>query len=427
VPGPLFGTYSGNGNGNRIASAGGSIGSTGRDRLTSYGVGYDILGDVTISGGAGSPKLTIDPGLTIRFAATAGLFVNGSLIADASAVGAQPIVLTTINNTPAPGQWMGVIFSSGGTGTLKNMSVLWAGYNRYGNLFGLRFDNDGSTLSNVTVDHSGGFGVMLNGGCSALPNTTLTNNTSYGLYLSYIQCDPTLTGLSYTSNSNGNRMGIGGGNIGTTGRNRLANIGFGYDVLGDVYINGPAGGPTLTIDPGLTIRVGPTIALFVNGTLIADASAVGAQPIVLTTINGAPAAGQWMGVFFQGGSGTLKNMTVQYAGYNRLGTQFGIRLDNVGTGMPAWSKVTLANNAGTGLELNGNSNVVITQSNFQNGPAAKGITNNGSVTNSVNALNSYGNAASGPTIASNPGGTGDAIIGTGATRVQYSPFSTTPN
>ena len=161
-----------------------------------------------------------------------------------------------------------------------------------------------------------------------------------------------------------------------------------------------------------------------GGTLTADASASPSTPIRFTTANPSPAPGQWMGVYFQGNSsGMLNTVIVQFAGTNRGAGQFGVRVD--ASGLPAWGHVTLANNQGTGLELELNASVVVPSSNFQNGPTAKGVTNNS--TGSVDARNSYWNSASGPTIAGNPGGTGDAIVGTNAAGVLWNPFSTTPN
>ncbi len=89
--------------------------------------------------------------------------------------------------------------------------------------------------------------------------------------------------------------------------------------------------------------------------------------------------------------------------------------------------MTLANNSGTGLDVEvASASVAITSSNFTNKPAGNGVTNNGSGS-TVDARSSWWGSATGPTIASNPGGTGDAITGSNAAGVQYSPFATTPN
>ncbi len=77
----------------------------------------------------------------------------------------------------------------------------------------------------------------------------------------------------------------------------------------------------------------------------------------------------------------------------------------------------------TGIELSGNAtNGLIANNNniFGNGV---GMLNN-SPAGSINAENNYWGSATGPTIASNPTGTGDSITGTGALAVDYDPFLT---
>ena len=77
----------------------------------------------------------------------------------------------------------------------------------------------------------------------------------------------------------------------------------------------------------------------------------------------------------------------------------------------------------TGVELSANAtNGLIANNNniFGNGV---GMLNN-SPAATVNAENNYWGSATGPTIASNPGGTGDSITGTNAAAVDYNPFLT---
>ena len=88
---------------------------------------FDVNGGITVASGA---TLTIDAGQVVKFASGNGMTVNGTL----HALGAtnQSVVFTSLrddtavndtNNdgnttTPAPGDWLGLIFASGSTGNL---------------------------------------------------------------------------------------------------------------------------------------------------------------------------------------------------------------------------------------------------------------------------------------------------------------------
>jgi len=160
--------------------------------------------------------------------------------------------------------------------------------------------------------------------------------------------------------------------------------------------------------------------------LTADgSSSPSSSPIRFTTANGSPAAGQWIGVYFRtGSSGTLRYATVEYAGAGS-GTQFGVRVDT--TTPLSWDHVTLNQDQGAGLQIQvASASVTITNSNFTNKSVGAGVTNNGAGA-AVNASNSWWGSTTGPTVASNLGGTGDVINGSNIGGVIYSPFATSPN
>src|SRR5437899_14760 len=83
---------------------------------SNLGLPYAILGNVTVAKDATTPStLTINPGATLRFAGSTGLFVGtstakGALVAAGTT--AQPILFTTNNPTPATGQWYGIYFDT---------------------------------------------------------------------------------------------------------------------------------------------------------------------------------------------------------------------------------------------------------------------------------------------------------------------------
>src|SRR5690606_27341043 len=88
------------------------------DRWADHAVPYRQIGILYVNSGEDgrSATLTIDPGVTVTFedAAGSGIIVGssdarpGALVAEGTE--AAPIAFTSAEETPAPGDWMGVIF-----------------------------------------------------------------------------------------------------------------------------------------------------------------------------------------------------------------------------------------------------------------------------------------------------------------------------
>ncbi len=68
---------------------------------------YIVAGDVTIAQGA---TLTIEPGVEVRFKGPYSLWVQGKLMAQGTP--ADPITFTSRAATPAPGDWVGLRFTT---------------------------------------------------------------------------------------------------------------------------------------------------------------------------------------------------------------------------------------------------------------------------------------------------------------------------
>src|SRR6185437_15005263 len=107
--------------------------------------------------GADTVTLTLDPGVTIRFADdqdfTLGWNNKGSLAAAGTAD--KPIVLTSANKTPDKGDWKGIDFNKSSSETsLQGVRIEYAGTK--GGAAALRGGGDSrGHISDCTIAHSG--------------------------------------------------------------------------------------------------------------------------------------------------------------------------------------------------------------------------------------------------------------------------------
>ncbi|MFH1147589.1 MAG: right-handed parallel beta-helix repeat-containing protein [Pseudomonadota bacterium] len=143
-----------------------------------------------------------------------------------------------------------------------------------------------------------------------------------------------------------------------------------YLVTGDITVDA---GVTLTIEPGTKVvfsknsddRQGGWDSykseLTVYGTLIAQGTS--SERIVFTSDAVTPQAGDWCGIFFFGGQGTLDYCDIQYASY------YAVYLDNAS---PVISHSLISTNAGYGLYCSNSSNPLIDGNTISNN-AGSGI------------------------------------------------------
>ncbi len=318
---------------------------------------YVLTGDVTVDPGA---TLTIEAGVIVQGNSGTELQVQGRLIAIGTA--AQPIVFTSFADS-GPGQWDGLVFN-GGDGTLEHVTVRYGGQNSNSQGYKSNITISGVSAGTVRIVESqvtqesyggtsmGDYGIRIQNSSVVISNTLITNNgndlnTDYGLYATGVNT-LTVTGNTFSGNS-GAAVRTGTANIQDFTNNTFA--GNGYDQIridgGNVALNSRMtpqtglegyvvwtgslvvpGEAQLTLDPGAQLMVKDT-ELQVHGSLVAEGTAT--QPITLTSLaNSGP--GQWNGLVIDGGSASLRNVTVRYGGRDRnsANTRSNIALVNNG-------------------------------------------------------------------------------------------------
>jgi len=268
--------------------------------------------------------LTIEPGVTLRFASRAaidvGLQGSGKLVAVGTA--ADPIIFTSQEGQPSPGFWRGLVFDSG---TLSGSKVAYAqvsaaGANRDGCIVGAASLPAGAVvLDHITVDKvgDGSDGVLALGNKSdiAITNSSFVDIGS-GSYPISVLADSFAgigTGNTYPV---GSVIEVAGGTVDTTVA--WSNPGIPVVVTGDVMVEG-TGSPVLTIGAGMTLEFAAGVALQVgkaaSGKIIAAGTT--SSHVTWTALGNAPQAGDWAGVeIWENGKAALSYAELHYGGSN---------------------------------------------------------------------------------------------------------------
>ena len=301
---------------------------------------YYVSSTVTLAGGT---TLTVEPGVVVKFAQGQGLAINGTL----SAIGtsAARIYFTDSRDdsaggdtngdgsitVPAPGWWRGIEVASGGFSNLTYCVISYGG-SASANVY--KTGPGTLTVANSTISDSLNQGIYLyNAETSAIiTNSTISDNLQHGIYgngtspatiggntISYngrygiyaSVANPasfSVNGNSFMGNvsapigvtaaSSGIAIGTGnsytgaaytqveGGNVSSNQTWGTGGAALVYYLIGSVTIDA---GKILTIQPRTVIKSAPAIALYVNGSL--NAQATSGNEIVFTDFNDDSAGG----------------------------------------------------------------------------------------------------------------------------------------
>jgi len=131
--------------------------------------------------------LSIEPGVTIKFETGTGLFVNGKILAQGTEN--EPIIFTSANVSPLPGDWIGVfVYGNADSDSVfdyTNFSYAGATNGAYKKAL-LSVENTSITVSNSIFEYSKVYGIKLVYSDSQINNNIFRNNNngndSAGIY-----------------------------------------------------------------------------------------------------------------------------------------------------------------------------------------------------------------------------------------------------
>ncbi|RIK42529.1 MAG: hypothetical protein DCC55_08470 [Chloroflexi bacterium] len=384
------------------------------------GIPYIVTGLPAIASGA---TLSVEPGVEVQFMPNTGLTAHGVL----RALGAPGQPITFTGTTKTPGSWRGILiqgaagaFNDGST--LSNVTVEYGGFDLVtggnGNLF---VERAAITVTQSFFQHGGKHGLV--GAANAavqIADSHFTGNPGYALLFQDAATDVGLSGLTATGNgvdAVGLTTGFGAN---LTGAHRWEAGGLPYIVNGIPTV---AAGATLTVDPGMELRFESNSGLTVQGRLLAIGTP--AQPISFTGTGMTP--GSWRGINFAGtlqapaAGSILRHVTVAYGGSGSAGGNV-----TVVNGQVAIEQSILRDGGADGLYAGLNAAGTTVERSQIIGNGGYGIRNiDTRPTRVIVATNNWWGANSGPTVDNecNPGGTGSRA----SVNVAFSPFLTSPD
>ena len=330
---------------------------------------YRVVGNVRVSSGT----LTIEPGTVIEFEeGTLLRFDNGTVIV-ADGTAAEPILFTGTQQTP--GWWQGIWLedTQNPNNVMDHVTIEYGGSETMHSsaapanlLLGRNLGRESSlALTNSTLRHSGGWGLLLFSGSDLLSagNNTYTQNATApaGVFsdnLHYLDSSSTFTG-----NLNGNDFVTVSGNSVTADVTWPAlDVPFDMAFQTDVHSN-------------LAIAAGAQFAFrFEAGLVFREGSVIRAQgtadaPIVFTGMEQTP--GWWQGIWLEDTSNpnnVMDHVVVEYGGRSAFhsSTQpanltFGRNLGRISS--LAITNSTFRHSSGTGVYVYAGSSLAGSQDN----------------------------------------------------------------
>ncbi|HWG92562.1 MAG TPA: right-handed parallel beta-helix repeat-containing protein [Candidatus Thermoplasmatota archaeon] len=369
--------------------------------LRNIGAPYVLVDDVTFR----SAVLTVEPGVTVRMRQNVDLlFGTCCSTSNAAALRTEGTTAKPVTFIPdgEATRWSGLRFygySGGGLATtLRNTTLQGV------NTHALSFDqwNAVTTLDNVTLRDVTGYGVALtNGHGITLRSSHVAGATEGGIYSSgssplvvdtrfeggkrgfygeAYDAQPTFRSVTFLNQtvayaqtgftskfesaqfSPVNLTIVLRGGTSYSASHTLRHVPVPYVLVDDVTFRN---GATLTVEPGVTLRLGENVDLAI-GACCSTSNSAGLQVLgtetAPVTFTSHVAGKRWSGLLFYGYTGggvhsTLRNATLQHVAGDIL------RFDQWGAGATL-DRLTLRNATGAGLRLTNGDGVTVRNSYF---------------------------------------------------------------
>ncbi|MFT4975544.1 MAG: hypothetical protein ACI8S6_001431, partial [Myxococcota bacterium] len=300
--------------------------------------------------GTSRPVLTIEDGVTVEVDPDASLSVGfngyGSLEVEGKTLG---VTLTSSQVSPAPGDWLGLVFGSADEGsTILGLTVEYGGANTYG---GILIQGATPTITESTIQYSEGNGIYVITGGVLIQDSVVSDNDENGIYLINGTLEssrgPSFTGNTLTGNGGypillfANDVGQLDVSSSFTGNGDDLIFIFGdtisedadwqmldadYYVDDDINVEGTAS-PVLTLAAGTTVLMEDAyIRIAWNSSGSIQATGTSSAPVTFTSAQSSPAAGDWggiqMGYYCDTRSTALDYIDVAYGGSSGTGNLY---------------------------------------------------------------------------------------------------------
>lgn len=265
---------------------------------------YKVKSTINVSNAA---TLTIQPGVTLKFAAGLGLTIETDGVLNATGAIDQPITFTS--ELAAPGYWAGIEIESVVPSIIDHCIVEYGGSSNSFNPanIGLSFDGKAS-IENSTIRYSESYGLALDNGetLTAFNNNTLTLNQEAPVYINANSVNILGADSDYSGNTKDYIKVVD--DIADSQTWNLLDVDYHMPSI-RMEVNA-----TLTLEPGITLvfPANTQLAIDANGTLKALGTEL--QPITFTGLEEYP--GYWMGNQFTSNNNAneMNHTIVEYGG-----------------------------------------------------------------------------------------------------------------
>lgn len=326
-----------------------------------HGVPYIIGGNFRVND---LETLTLVAGNQLKFTGTNTITVLGSLQANGTST--EHILFTSNQTTPAKGDWNRIYFNNAEISSLSYCEFEYAGSGT--STLDVRNSGTNVTISNCSINHSGGYGIYnRNGSLTSISDVSIQNCDNYPIY-ALANGVKNITGTLTFGGNTPEAIFVRAGSI-LTGT--WLNHGIPY-VLGGGNFTVPDL-ETLTISSGVTLKIDGNRNFSVLGSLVADGDA--ANHITFTSNEAAPAPGDWRRIYFNDtdagtvldycdvyyAGSTNANLDIRNSGSNiaisnskiEFSNGYGVYIRN--NSSPSFINCEIINNNGIGVYINGSS------------------------------------------------------------------------